>query len=77
MLDMGRSTRASFTWKGSAARLDRLAKANAQADGDWLRSLSIEDSVLLFEDLSRGIPELSEHPDLDPPPVVLWRLWRS
>jgi len=74
---MGRTTRANFTWEGSAARLDRMAKANARADAERLRSLSIEESIRLFEDLSRGIPELSERPELDPPPVVLFRLWKT
>ena len=74
---MGRSAKGSFTWEGSANRLDRLARANAHADAAWLRSLSIEESILVFEDLSRGIPELGERVEPDPPPVVLSRLWRT
>lgn len=66
-----------YTWIDAGARLHRLAKANAEADASWLRSLSIEDAVAIFEDLSRGIPELNERADRDPPPVVLVRIWRS
>jgi hypothetical protein len=73
---MGQSSRGTYTWKGAAVRLGSLAKANAQADAIWLRSLSVEESVLIFEDLCRGIPELSDRSELDPPPVVLRRLWR-
>jgi len=73
---MPRPSRVSYTWKGAAAHLDRLAKANARADEIWLRSLSSDESALILEDLCRGIPELSVASDLDPPPVVLWRLWR-
>jgi hypothetical protein len=71
---MGRSTGNTHTWKDAAVRLDRLAKANAQADATWLRSLSVDESVLIFEDLCRGIPEVSRRLDLDPPPVVMSRL---
>jgi len=74
---MRRSNRPSYTWEGAAAQLDRLAKANASADEAWLRSLSVEESIRVFEDLSPGIPELSVATDLDPPPVVLFRLWRA
>lgn len=74
---MRRSSRISYEWKGAGARLDRLAKANERADETWLRSLSVEESALILEDLCRGIPELRVIPELDPPPVVLWRLWRS
>ncbi|MBI4606422.1 MAG: hypothetical protein HY721_31035 [Planctomycetes bacterium] len=74
---MRRSARVSYTWEGAAARLDRMAKANARADEAWLRSLSMEESARILEDLCRGIPELGVTSELDPPPVVLWRLWRS
>lgn len=74
---MRRSTRVSYEWKGAREMLDRLAKANARADETWLRSLSMEESALILEDLCRGIPELCVSSELDPPPVVLWRLWRS
>ena len=74
---MRRSTPIRYTWKGAAEQLDRLAKANAHADEAWLRSLSIEESARILEDLCRGIPELEVTPELDPPPVVLWRIWRS
>jgi len=72
-----RSNPISFTWTGAAEHLDRLAKANARAEEAWLRSLSIEESVRILEDLCRGIPEISINADLDPPPVVLWRMWRA
>ena len=74
---MRRSTGVRYTWNGAAALLDRLGKANARADEAWLRSLSIEESALLLEDLCRGIPELDATSELDPPPVVLGREWRS
>jgi hypothetical protein len=66
----------TYTWKGAAEHLDRLAAANARADETWLRGLSMDESARIFEDLSRGIPELSITPELDPPPVVLWPIWR-
>jgi hypothetical protein len=74
---MRRSSRLTYTWEGSAASLDRLAKANARADEAWLHSLSLEDSAQILEDLCRGIPELPVSSELDPPPVVLLRMWRS
>ncbi len=74
---MKRSAGVTYTWESAGARLDRLAEANARADETWLRSLSIDDSALILEDLCRGIPELGVTSDLDPPPVVLWRMWRS
>jgi hypothetical protein len=70
------STRITYTWQGAAERLERLAAGNARADQAWLRSLSIGESIAIFEDLCRGIPELSITPELDPPPVALWRIWR-
>ena len=74
---MRRSGRVSYTWEGAGPLLERLAKANARADEAWLRSLSMDESARILEDLCRGIPELSVTSELDPPPVVLWRLWRS
>ncbi len=74
---MGRSTPVSYTWTGASDHLDRLAQANARADEAWLRSLSMEESACILEDLCRGIPELKMTAELDPPPVVLWRIWRS
>ncbi len=74
---MRRFSRVSFAWKGVPTMLDRLAKANARADEAWLRSLSMDESALILEDPCRGIPELSVTSELDPPPVVLWRVWRS
>jgi hypothetical protein len=73
---MRRSSKVSYEWTGARAKLDRLAKANARADETWLRSLSVEESALILEDLCRGIPELDVTSELEPPPVVLWRLWR-
>ena len=73
---MRRSSKVRYEWKGARAKLDRLAKANARADEMWLRSLSVEDSALILEDLCRGISELGVTSELDPPPVVLWQLWR-
>jgi hypothetical protein len=70
------SAKPSYTWEGSSGFLDRLGKANARADEAWLRSLSAEESALILEDLCRGIPEVTVTSELDPPPVVLWRLWR-
>ena len=74
---MRRATPVSYSWKGAAEHLDRLAKANARADAAWLRSLSLEESACILEDLCRGIPELGMTTELDPPPVVLWRVWKS
>ena len=74
---MGGSNKVRYTWDGAAERLARLAKANARADAVWLRSLSVAESVRIFEDLCRGIPEIEPRSDLDPPPVVLSRLWRG
>jgi hypothetical protein len=74
---MGRSSKRTYTWEGAAAHLDRLAEANARADAEWLRSLTVEESARILEDLCRGIPELAVDATLDPPPVVLWRMWRS
>ncbi len=73
---MSHSKRVTFTWEGSAARIDRMGEANRRAEEAWLRSLTIEESVRVFEDLSRGIPELVARSEPDPPPVVLFRLWR-
>jgi hypothetical protein len=73
---MERSGRVRYTWEGAPALLERMAKTNARADATWLRSLSLEESVRIFEDLCNGIPEVSVQLELDPPPVVLSRLWR-
>jgi hypothetical protein len=73
---MGASGKVRYTWEGSATFLDRLAKANERADAAWLRSLSLEESALILEDLCRGIPEVPVASDEDPPPVVLCRIWR-
>ncbi len=43
----------------------------------WLRSLTMEESIRIFEDLCSGIPEVIQRADRDPPPVVLFRIWRS
>ena len=73
---MERHARVNYAWKDAATQLDRLAKANARADEAWLRSLSIDESAVILEDLCRGIPELGVTSEWDPPPVVLWPLWR-
>ena len=75
---MGGRARANYTWRGAAEALERLAEANARADAEWLRSLTIEESARIIEDLCRGIPELGTPPsETDPPPVVLFRMWGS
>ena len=75
---MGGRSRVHYTWKGAAEALERQAEANARADAAWLRSLTIEDSVRILEDLCRGIPEVgTPHSDTDPPPVILFRMWGS
>jgi hypothetical protein len=73
---MGRFTKVNYTWRDATEHLDHLAKVNARADEAWLRSLTMDQSVLIFEDLSRGIPEVRATSELDPPPVVLLRIWR-
>jgi hypothetical protein len=65
----------AFTWNGAAERLERLALANRRATIERLRSLSEEESIAIFEDLSEGIPEI-ENESKSPPPVVLFRIWR-
>ncbi|MBI4585527.1 MAG: hypothetical protein HY717_16050 [Planctomycetes bacterium] len=74
---MKTSMRIDYTWHGAKNRLQRMAKANARADEEWLRSLSMEESIRIFEDLCLGIPELGVTSQRDSPPVVLWRIWRS
>jgi hypothetical protein len=66
-----------YTWKGAAERLRRLGEANARANEAWLRSLSVAESIQIFEDLCQGIPEISPSSERDPPPVVLARIWRT
>ncbi len=75
-LPMNPPARVAYTWDGAARRLERLAKANAQADEAWLAALSTEESIRIFEDLCQGIPEISPAPHRDPPPVVLFPIWR-
>jgi len=67
----------AYTWDGAAERLERMAARIARADEEWLRSLTMEESIRIFEDLCQGIPEVEPRPDRDPPPVVLFRIWRS
>ena len=44
---------------------------------EWLRSLSVEDSIAIFEDLCAGIPELADQDRAaDPPPPVLASIWK-
>jgi hypothetical protein len=66
-----------FTWDGAAERLRRTAARIAGADDAWLRSLSLEESIRIFEDLCNGIPEVPVQAQRDPPPVVLFRMWRT
>jgi hypothetical protein len=73
---MSTPARAAYTWDGAALRLERLAEANARADKAWLTGLSTEESIRVFEDLCQGIPEISPVPYRDPPPVVLFPIWR-
>jgi len=70
------SRRNTYTWQGAAERLRRQADANARADAAWLRALTVEESIRIFEALCRGIPELEVVAREDPPPVVLSRLWK-
>ena len=65
----------TFTWKHAAERLDRLARANHRAEMRWLRSLSEEESIAIFEDLCQGIPGTERTDSSDPPPVVLGAIW--
>ena len=67
----------AFTWDGSRERLMRLGEANRKAWLEWLRSLTPEESTRVFEDLSEGIPELDKDRPASPPPVSLFRLWKS
>jgi hypothetical protein len=67
----------NYTWEGAAERLQRMAARVARSDEAWLRSLSVEESIRIFEDLCRGIPEIPLRAERAPPPVVLFRIWRS
>ncbi|MBI5366665.1 MAG: hypothetical protein HZA54_06485 [Planctomycetes bacterium] len=51
--------------------------ANDRAQGEYLRSLTQEESLAVFMELCEGIPELRSYRPPKPPPVVLFRLWRS
>lgn len=66
-----------FTWEGAAGRMERMTAANRRATVRWLRSLTIEKSVRIFEDLCEGIPELDSQRLPDAPPVALFKLWRN
>ena len=66
----------TYTWKGAREYLRRLGEANARATEAWLVSLTPEESIRIFEDLCRGIPELDVLTDTDGPPPVLCRAWR-
>ena len=67
----------AYTWNGAAERLKPMAKGIERADEEWLRSLTLEESIRILEDLCQGIPEVELRPDRDPPPVVRFRTWRS
>lgn len=77
MIGMPANDRIVFTWDGCAERLQRLGDANREAWLERLRALTLEESVQIFEDLSRGIPELDRARPAAPPPVSLLRLWRA
>lgn len=67
----------TFTWKGARENLERLAEANYRAWMQSLRALTEEESIAIFEDLTRGFPELEpEHPPRHRP-IALFRIWRS
>ncbi|MBI3268842.1 MAG: hypothetical protein HYZ53_07455 [Planctomycetes bacterium] len=65
-----------FTWEGAAENLDRLAIANRRALLDWLDSLTTEESIRVFENLSGSLPEFHADRLPKPPPVVLFPVWR-
>lgn len=52
--------RVQYTWEGAREAWRRMGEAAEKAHTRWLRSLTIEESVAIFEDLSRGIPELAD-----------------
>ena len=66
----------TFTWEGAAERFRRLAQANLRATEEWLRQLSVEESIRIFEDLCQGAPERSPSPVPTAPPIALFRIWR-
>ena len=68
--------RTHFSWEGFTNALKRLATANGRATADWLRSLTPEESIEIFESLSEGIPEIPFETS-HPPPVPLFRIWRD
>lgn len=65
------------TWDGAAERFARLAAANRRAWIEWLDSLTPDESVRVFQELTASHPEVAEDRLPKPEPVVLWRLWRS
>lgn len=74
---MGIPARSTYTWEQARERQDRLAEANRRATVEWLRSLTPEASIAVFEDLSRGIPENDRICQRDDHPVPLYKIWKS
>lgn len=66
-----------YEWEGAARYWERLGAANHKANVEWLRSLDQRASIEIFEDLCSGIPGVDADPSLDPPPVVLFKIWRE
>ena len=64
------------TWDGAGRLLQAQAPANQKAWIEWLDSLEFEESIRIFEDLSRAHPEVSESRLPKEPPVVLFTIWK-
>ncbi|MBI3098551.1 MAG: hypothetical protein HYY93_09970 [Planctomycetes bacterium] len=68
--------RSHYTWEHARERIDRMAEANRVATEEWLRSLTPEESISIFEDLSRGLPENDRTLEREDHPVPLHKIWK-
>ena len=65
-------------WEGFEEHYRRIGEANRRATEEYLRSLTVEESIEIFEDLCEGFPELRDRPPLPrDPPVPLFRIWKA
>jgi hypothetical protein len=65
-----------MTNHGWAAALERMSAASRRVHADRLRSLTVEQSLAILEDLCGGIPEFDRPGERRVHPVGLCKIWK-